>query len=130
MTPAQLFGKGLAFPMCVGDDGRLQWSEGEASVETSLRVLLATEPGERLLRPDFGAGLRSFLFQPNTVATRHRISDHVLRAITRWEPRVAVESVDTVPDPADPEAAIVTIHYRLIATQLADRMTVGVRLGG
>jgi len=130
MTPVQPFGKGLGFPLRVGDDGRMQWSDGEVGVEESIRVLLTTEPGERLFRPDFGAGLRSFLHQPNTLATRHRISDRVSRALARWEPRVHVESVDTTPDPADPAAAIVTIRYRLVATQAAHGLAFGVRLGG
>lgn len=130
MTPKAMFGKGLGFPFRVAEDGRVAWSEGEANVEESIRIILSTDPGERLFRPDFGAGLRSFLFQPNTVTTRHRISDRIQKALTRWEPRVRVESVDTIPDPADPEGAIATIHYRLVATQVPATLSVGVRLGG
>ena len=129
MTPAQLFGKGIGFPMRVGDDGRLSWSEGERNVEESIRILLSTDPGERLFRPDFGAGLRSFLFQPNTVTTRHQISDRITKTLARWEPRVQVESVETLPDPSDAEAAIATIHYRLVATQAVSALSVGIRLG-
>lgn len=130
MTPKQMFGRGVAFPMRVGDDGRVAWSEGVANVEESIRAILATEPGERLFRPELGGGLRSFLFQPNTVTTRHQISERIKRALARWEPRVQVERVDTVPDPANPEAAIATIHYRLVATQVPASLVVGVTLGG
>jgi phage baseplate assembly protein W len=130
MTPAKLFGKGFAFPMRVGEDGRVQWSEGETNVEESIRILLGTDPGERLFRPDLGAGLRAFLFQPNTVTTRHQISERIARVLARWEPRVIIESVDTIPDPDDAESAVATIHYRLVATQTRQSLQVGVRLGG
>jgi uncharacterized protein len=129
MTPRQMYGKGLAFPMRVGDDGRVAWSDGVPNVEECIRIILSTEPGERLFRPDFGAGLRSFLFQPNTVTTRHQISERIKRALARWEPRIQVERVDVLPDPADPEAAIATLHYRLVATQAPMSLMVGVRLG-
>lgn len=129
MTPSRIFGKGLAFPMRVGDDGRVAWSEGQQNVEESIRAILATEARERLFRPEFGAGLRSFLFQPNTVTTRHQISDRIVKALNRWEPRVQVLSVDTIPDAADPEAAIATIQYRLVATQAPQTLRITVRLG-
>lgn len=130
MTPAQLFGKGMGFPMRVGDDGRVAWSEGERNVEESIRVLLSTEPKERLFRPDYGAGLQSFLFAPNTVTTRHQISDRINKALARWEPRVQVLTVETLPDPSDPEVAIATIHYRLVATSAPATFSLGIRLGG
>lgn len=130
MRPARMFGKGLAFPLRVGDDGRIAWSEGQLNVEESIRVILTTEPRERLFRPEFGAGLRGFMFQPNTVTTRHQISDRITRALARWEPRVQVLSVETVPDAGDPEAAISTINYRLVATQAPQTLRIAVRLGG
>lgn len=129
MTDAgTLLGRGIAFPPRVGADGRIAWSAGDDNIRDAIRIILGTERSERLRLPEFGAGLRRFLFEPNTAATRHRLEDRILRALAAWEPRIAVESVDVTADPDDAEAAIATIAYKLVATQVRDKVTVTVAL--
>lgn len=128
MDAGKLFGRGISFPPRVGSDGRIVWSEGETNVREAIRVILLTEPRERLQLPAFGGGLGTFLFEPNTVTTRQRIQDRITRALAAWEPRVQVDSVGVEPDPTDPQAALATIEYRLIATQSRERVTVSVAL--
>src|SRR4051794_31332102 len=130
MDAGRIFGRGMGFPPRVGPDGRIAWSAGEANVREAIRIILQTEPGERLRRPEFGGGLRAFLFEPNTVATHQVIRDRITRALARWEPRVVIEAVAVDPDPDDPlRSAVVTITYRLVATQARDRVSLGVTLG-
>lgn len=128
--PGRIYGRGIAFPPRLGPDGRVAWSAGDDSVRDSIRVILQTERRERLRLPDFGAGLGRYLFEPNTVATRHRLQDSIAKELAAWEPRVAVDAIDVQEDPADAHAAVVTIEYRLVATQAVRRMTLGVQLGG
>ncbi|MCB0187102.1 MAG: GPW/gp25 family protein, partial [Caldilineaceae bacterium] len=101
MPRQNIFGQGLSFPPRVGADGRLAWSVGEANVRESIRLILLTEPGERLMRESFGCGLRRFLFEPNTLATRQLIQERIVRALERWEPRVRVDSVQVDANAAD-----------------------------
>jgi phage baseplate assembly protein W len=129
-TEATLFGQGLAFPPRLGDDGRLAWAVGHRSVRDSIRIILTTEPGERLMLPTFGAGLRSFLFEPNVPATHRLIEERVQHALRRWEPRVAVDSIDVAAHPDDPGRATVTITYTLVATQASERIDLSVAVGG
>ena len=128
MDRGRILGRGISFPPRVGADGRIAWSEGEENVRDAIRIILGTERNERLRLPDFGAGLKRYLFEPNTVATRHQLHERILRALAAWEPRIAVDSVDVDEDPDDPEAAIATIAYKLVATQVRERMTVAVTL--
>ena len=128
MDRGRILGRGISFPPHVGADGRIAWSEGEENIRDAIRIILGTERNERLRLPDFGAGLKRYLFEPNTVATRHQLQEHILRALAAWEPRIAVDSVDVDEDPDDPEAAIATIAYKLVATQVRERMTVAVTL--
>ena len=130
MDKGRVFGRGISFPPRVGPDGRVAWSEGEDNIREAIRVVLLTELNERLNLADFGGGLGRFLFEPNTVTTRHQISQRITRALALWEPRINVESVAVEPDPADPQAAIATITYKLIATQSRERVSLGVTLGG
>ena len=126
----RLFGRGVAFPPRVGPDGRAAWSEGEANVREAIQIILRTEQGERLYLADFGAGLGKFLFEPNTVATRHQIGERIRKALQQWEPRILVTAIDVSPDAADAQAAIATIQYQLVATQVSERVRMRVSLAG
>lgn len=128
MDAGKLFGRGISFPPRVGVDGHVAWSEGETNVRESIRIILLTELQERLLLPDFGGGLGIFLFEPNTITTRLLIQDRVVKALAQWEPRIIVQQVDVMPDPVDQQAAIVTITYKLVATQVQERVSLNVTL--
>jgi phage baseplate assembly protein W len=130
MDAGKLFGRGISFPPRLGPDGRVAWSTGENNIREAIRIILMTEQRERLLLPDFGGGLGVFLFEPNTVTTRHVLQDRIVQALAEWEPRITVESVSVEEDPADPEAAIATITYKLVATQARERVSLTVTLAG
>ena len=128
MDAGLILGRGISFPPRVGSDGRVAWSVGDDNIREAIRVILETNRNERLRLPEFGAGLRRYLFEPNTVVTRHQIEDRILKALAAWEPRIAVDSVDVDEDPDDAESAIATIAYKLVATQVRQRITVAVAL--
>src|SRR5262245_3678497 len=125
----RLFGRGISFPPRVGADGRVSLSEGEENIRESIRVILMTGKRERLRLPEFGATLSRFLFEPNTVTTRHLIEDQIQKSLDQWEPRIKVESVEVEPDATDPQAAIATITYKLVATQAHQQISIGIQLG-
>jgi uncharacterized protein len=129
MDGGRLYGRSMAFPPRVGENGRIAWSEGETNIRESIQIILKTEEKERLYLPNFGAGLRQYLFEPNTVATRFQIQDRITKALQQWEPRIAVDNVEVEQDPRDAQAAIATIEYKLIATQLQASTSVRVNLG-
>ncbi|HLT19396.1 MAG TPA: GPW/gp25 family protein [Thermomicrobiales bacterium] len=129
-TGRHLLGQGLSFPPRVDASGRLALSADEDNVRESIRLILLTEPGERVMREEFGCGLRRFLFEPNTVRTRELIRERVARAITLWEPRVVVEDVSVEADRDDPRLLAITIRFRLIATQALGRVGLTIQLEG
>ncbi|MGC2236369.1 MAG: GPW/gp25 family protein [Pyrinomonadaceae bacterium] len=125
----KILGKGISFPPRIGADGRVEWSEGETNVRESIRVILMTELNERLHLPEFGGGLNRFLFEPNTTTTRQLIRDRITKSLAEWEGRISVSSVSVEPDAEDSQAAIVTIYYKLVATQVSERVSLTVTLG-
>lgn len=130
MDEGKLYGRGLGFPVRVGPDGRLAWSAGEANVRESLRILLLTGRGERLRRPDYGAGLEQFMFEPNTPATWRAIEKRIRKTVETHEPRLRIESLEVRADPADPEAALATLAFTLVATGAAGRTSLSIPLRG
>jgi phage baseplate assembly protein W len=124
----RLFGRGTAFPFHINEEGRLGWSVGAQNIRESIQIILLTEPGERVMLPDFGAGLKRFLFQPNTVTTHRLIEEAIIQALDEWEPRVEVDAVEVQADEDDPRSALVTIRYTLIANQVGDQLQLRIQL--
>ncbi len=127
---ASRFGQGVAFPPRLARDARVAFSAGPDNVRDGIRVILMTEPGERLMLPGFGAGLGRYLFEPNTATTHRAIEEAVLRALKRWEPRIEVGEVTVAPDPDDARAALVSVRYTLVANRASGQTTLQVRLEG
>ncbi len=129
MDRARIYGQGISFPPRLGADGRMAWSSGPDNIRESIQVILLTEPGERLMLPDFGGRLRSFLFEPNTVATRRLLRDEIEKALLLWEARITPQSIVVEADGKDPRAALATIQYQLVATQATGQVGLRVQLG-
>ena len=102
----------MGWPLGAPDDsGALNWTSGEDCLREALWNLLLTSPGERLMRPSFGAGLRGFLNQPNTETTRQLIIDAITRAVTTWETRVTLVGVTVEADPSDLGSVLIDVSY-------------------
>ncbi len=110
--------------------GRLRSVVDLDSVRQSLLLLLATRPGERLMRPHYGCELHRILFQPNDATTAGLAIHYVRRAIERWEPRIEVLRLDANPHPDDPTVLIVEIEYVQRRTGATDHLAVPVSLSG
>lgn len=115
MRPLSFLGRGWSFPTRPDSrTGGIEYVDGPEKVRQSMRIILDTEPGERIMRPTFGCGLRRYLLKPNSTATRALIQYDVERALAIWEPRIQVRAVQV--DPGDDPASIVIqiwyIHVR------------------
>lgn len=124
-----LLGRGISFPPRLGPDGRWATSAGAENVRESIRVILSTELGERLMLPELGGGLKSFLFQPNAAPTHRLIQERITQALGLAEPRIEVEEVEVEADPEDRQAAVATVRYKLVATRAVERLSLRLSLG-
>lgn len=128
LDDGKLLGRGINFPPRITENGRWAWSSGAENIRQSIKIILQTEPLERLMLPNFGAGLQRMLFQPNTVETHSLIEELITRSLTRWERRIKVTSVEVMADPKDPNTAWITLRYKLVANQTAEQMQLKVQL--
>ncbi|MGA5818142.1 GPW/gp25 family protein [Kitasatospora sp. NPDC094028] len=104
-----------------GPGGGLAWTSGMDLVRQSIETILDTEPGERVMRPDFGCGLRQFLMAPNTAATRAALRAEIEQALGRWEPRIQVTGVSVTPG-EEPTMVWIDIAYVRLADLRADNL--------
>jgi phage baseplate assembly protein W len=96
---ATYLGKGFTFPMRVNVQGKVQLSGAVQNIEESIQIILRTQLGERVYRPDFGSRLSELIFAPMNTQTLLLLRLHVQEALIRWEPRIVVDDVRTEPDP-------------------------------
>ena len=82
----------------------------------AILIIVGTNPGERVMRPDFGAGLNAFVFEPLNPATLEAIRQRVMEALVDWEPRIDVTAVTAVADVADAGKVRIEMSYRVRAT--------------
>jgi phage baseplate assembly protein W len=109
-------GHGWRFPIEAGVDGEVALSSYDRDVQEAVRIVLGTNPGERVMRPDFGAGLRAMLFEPMTATTASLVRHRVEQALVLWEPRIDVLDVRVRPQPGPDAALVVEVEYRVRAT--------------
>jgi uncharacterized protein len=109
VSVAERLGRGWPYPVAPSG-GDLLFEEGAEKVRQSIWIILDTEPGERVMRPTFGCGLRRYLMKPNTTATRALIQHDVQRALATWEPRIDLSSVRVVAG-EDPALALIHVSY-------------------
>jgi hypothetical protein len=103
-------GQGLGQPLGVDEAGRLRLASGPEKVRQSIYTILDTEPGERVMRADFGCGLSRWLMAPNSPATRAAIERDVRHALERWEPRIKLADVSVSPTD-DRAMVLIEIRY-------------------
>jgi hypothetical protein len=111
-----IIGRGWRFPPSLDERGTIALVSDVEEIDQSVRIILGTVPGQRVMRPEFGCRVHELLFAPNNTATTGLASRYVREALARWEPRIEVLRVEVEPDPAAPARLMIQIHYRLKAT--------------
>ena len=113
MAGASFLGRGWRFPIQPDAAGGLGYVEGSANIEQSLRVLLMTALGERVMRPTFGCDAPRLVFAPGSVQYLQLLETTVREAVRDWEPRVTLEDVVAEATPGDETRINVNIDYRI-----------------
>ncbi len=110
----EFIGRGLQFPLRVDAQGGLALTRGGREVEESIRVILETAPGERVMRPEFGCRAWELMFAPRNAETEATLVEFVQEALALWEPRIDVAEITLVEDPHyDDSIMLVNIRYRI-----------------
>ena len=117
IDPTKAFlGVGWAFPPRVEADGVIAEAIYEEDIRQAIRIIIFTNRGERLMRPDFGAGLNEFIFASVNTTTMALVEARVREALITWEPRIDVEDVNVTADASERNKLLVDLTYRVRAT--------------
>jgi phage baseplate assembly protein W len=111
-----IIGRGFRFPMQVDPRGGIAMASGPEDLDCSLRMIISTAPGERVMRPQFGCRIWDLLFEPVNANTVGLMAQAVREAVAQWEPRVELEQVAVTPDQDDTTFVRIEVSYRMRAT--------------
>ncbi|MGH3823467.1 MAG: GPW/gp25 family protein, partial [Pseudonocardiaceae bacterium] len=113
---AEFIGAGWQFPLRTDQTGSIALVTREREIEESIRLILATAPGERPMRPEFGCAIHDFVFAPADEATAGQLAFEVRAALERWEPRIDLVDVQVRFDAVDAGTLYLDVHYAIRGT--------------
>lgn len=108
-------GSGWNFPIQPDANGEVALAAFEKDIRQAVQIILGTAPGERVMRPDFGAGLNALVFEPLNTTTMALVRHRVEEALIIWEPRIDSTTVQVTAAPPLGRLDI-EIRYRVRAT--------------
>jgi len=85
---------GIPYPVRKSPLGFFRTQSGIDQIKSDLLVLLLTNPGERVMEPNFGTPLKTLLFEQNDVTLQTQAKNMILYSIKKWEPRIAVQNIE------------------------------------
>lgn len=110
-------GQGWAFPPAFNfERGTTELVENEKDIEESIRIILGTIPGERVMFPTFGCPIQKFVFESDSETQKTMLKDAVYDALLFNEPRIKVEKIDIKDDTLAHGTIYIHVLYTVIIT--------------
>jgi phage baseplate assembly protein W len=113
----EFLGRGWAFPIALQPDtGRVAEAAYEEDIRQSIRIILGTAKGERVMRPDFGCGIHDLVFAAINTQVIARLKRDVESALRTYEARIDVLRIEVDQSRLTNGRLDVIIDYRVRAT--------------
>ena len=114
-TTSAFLGIGWAYPTTSSATGDVETAAYEEDIRQAVWIILGTARGERVMRPDFGAGLDRLAFEPINTTTMSLVQHYAEEALVIWEPRIDSVAVAVSAD-APRGRLMLDVHYRVRTT--------------
>jgi len=114
---SSFLGTGWSFPPTFSRiDNSVEMVSDEQDIQESLKILLATALGERIMLPTFGADLWPQVFKNVTTAFKCMLVDYVYTAIINWEMRIDVDDIRIDKDDNVEGLLMILVNYTIRQT--------------
>ncbi|MFT3681153.1 MAG: GPW/gp25 family protein [Ferruginibacter sp.] len=88
----------------------------EEDIEQSLKILLSTRHGERVMQPEYGCNLDVLLFEPISNSLIAFVKDLIEKAVLYHEPRIEMKKLDIQTDRATEGLLLIELEYVIRTT--------------
>ena len=97
----------------------------------NLKMLILTVPGERIMDPDFGVGLKTFLFEQNHPSVHANISARIYQQVGLYLPFIKIDYLaysggGPIDSPFDSNLLHLTVAFTIIPLQLSSTLELSV----
>ena len=109
-----------------GQDGYALIKDYRTLVQQNLKCLLLTNPGERIMEPEFGVGILRYLFENNGAQLYGSIESKIHEQVSVYMPFVKVTNINfgypngDILDPADSNMLTIKLHYEILPLGISD----------
>lgn len=121
-------GTGVAFPFEISAKGSSKAGivdvDGRELVVQSIRQIIGTILGSRVMRRDFGSRIHDIPFEPADESTVVLVRHFIIEAVTRWEKRVRLTSLSVQFNPTISQLQI-SLTFRIKATNVEQSLSLG-----
>lgn len=118
----EFLGSGWKFPVETDSRGNIEMSGEDAGIEESIKLIIGTAKGERIMRPEFGCEVHDYAFSSVTPKTLNLIESSIRKALIEWEPRIDIEGVDAYRDEQNASRVLIDIEYEVRSTNSVQNM--------
>ncbi|THE64847.1 baseplate protein [Salinadaptatus halalkaliphilus] len=118
----EFLGTGWQYPVTTDHRGDIETSDAEEDIRESIRIILGTAKGERVMRPEFGCDIHDHVYSAASPATLNLIESSIREALVRWEPRIDIENIDATTANDDPNRILIEIEYYVRTTNSLSNM--------
>ena len=85
----------VSLPLTIDSgDGFTMIKQIKPLIKQNLKMLLLTNPGERVMEPDFGVGLNQYLFEYFTQSTYEKIETRIKEQVATYMPAIRITKID------------------------------------
>ena len=105
---------GVALPITLSDsDGFTMLYSIRRTLHQNFKMLILTNPGERVMEPGFGVGIKQFLFANFASDYRSQISGKIHEQVAKYMPAIVVRSIEYLDATADRNRLAIRITYSI-----------------
>jgi phage baseplate assembly protein W len=123
MEIKSFLGTGWSFPPTFSQLGKqARMSSDQEDIEQSIKIILSTIPGERLMRPEFGCGIRAFVFEKRDSAFVNGLNHVIAHALLNFEPRINFINAEVLEQNNLDGVLHIQMNYTIIITNTRHNM--------
>ena len=93
-------------------------------IKQNMRMLILTNPGERVMVPEYGVGIKQFLFENFEEDTFQRIDQKIRQQVTKYMPAVNIDRIDMSSSEPDTNTLSIYLQYSIPAIAVGDLLEI------
>ena len=116
---------GVKLPLTYSSvDGFTTLKDFVTLTKQNFKMLLLTSPGERIMDPNYGVGIKTFLFSLYGEDTEGKINTRILEQTGTYMPYITIQSINFANANPDLNTLSITINYLIPALGLSDLLDI------